>query len=316
MTVRRYVIRRLALLLPTVLGSAALTFFIVHLVPGDPVVVFLGQHVSPEQYARVSASLGLDKPLLVQFLLYLERLASGDWGTSVFGSVPVLPLVVGRFLASFQLVLVAMTLAVLVGVALGVASAVKRNTAVDAIIRAATLFAFSMPTFWLGLLLVLVFAVTLKVLPAQGGGTPAQLVLPAVALSASSIGIIARVTRASVLDSLGQDFVTTAIAKGLGFRRVLVRHVLPNSLIPIIAIVGLEVGAALGGTAVTETVFNYPGLGQLLVNAIFSRDYPTIQGAALMGAAAFMIVNLVADLLYVRLDPRVAAAAGARIGRG
>jgi peptide/nickel transport system permease protein len=316
LTVRRYVIRRLVLLLPTVLGSAVLTFVLVHFVPGDPVVVFLGRHVTPDQYAQVSASLGLDKPLPVQFVAYVGRLLRGDWGTSVFGSVAVLPLVVGRFLASLQLVSVAMLIAVSVGVALGVISAVRRNTVIDGIIRAVTLFAFSMPTFWLGLLLVLVFAVALKVLPAQGSGTPAQLILPAVALSASSIGIIARVTRASVLDSLNQDFVVTALAKGLGSRRVLLRHVVPNSLVPVIAIVGLEVGAALGGTAVTETVFNYPGLGQLLVNAIFSRDYPTIQGAALMGAMAFMVVSLIADLLYVRLDPRVAAAAGASIGHG
>jgi len=315
-TVRRYVIRRLALLLPTALGATVLTFILVHLVPGDPVLILLGQHVTGAQYAQVSASLGLDKPLPIQFLIYLGRLVRGDWGTSVFGSTDVLPLVIGRFVTTFQLVSVAMLLATVVGVALGTVSAVRRNTVIDGAIRIVTLFAFSIPTFWLGLLLVLEFAINLKVLPAEGSGTPEQLILPAVTLSAFSIGIIARVTRASVLDALSQDFVATAIAKGLGPRRILLRHVLPNSLVPVIAVVGLEVGSALGGTAVTETVFNYPGLGQLLVTSIFSRDYPTIQGAALMGALAFMIVNLIADLLYVRLDPRVAAAAGTGVGRG
>jgi peptide/nickel transport system permease protein len=304
------------LLIPTALGSVVLTFVLVHLVPGDPVVILLGQHVTPEQHAQVAASLGLDKSLPVQFVAYLARLARGDWGTSTFGSTQVLPLVAGRFVASFQLVGLAMILAVGVGVALGVVSAVRRGSVVDGVIRVGTLFAFSMPTFWLGLLLVLLFAVTLRVLPAQGSGTPAQLILPAVTLAASSVGIIARMTRAAVLETLGQDFVATATAKGVGRRRVMLRHVLPNSLIAVIAVVGLEVGSALGGTAVTETVFNYPGLGQLLVNAIFSRDYPTIQGAALMGAMAFMFVNLGADLLVVRLDPRVAAAAGSGAGRG
>jgi peptide/nickel transport system permease protein len=314
-TVRRYVARRLVLLIPTILGSVALTFLLVHLVPGDPVVILLGRHVTPEQYARVAASLGLDKGLPEQFVAYLSRLAGGDWGTSTFGSTAVLPLVVRRFVSSLQLVAIAMTLAVLIGVGLGVVSAVRPGSVADGAVRVLTLFGFSMPTFWLGLLLVLLFAVTFRVLPAQGSGTPAHLILPAITLAAGSIGIIARMTRAAVLETLGQDFVATATAKGLGRRRVLLGHVLPNSLIAVIAVVGLEVGSALGGTAVTETVFNYPGLGQLLVNAIFSRDYPTIQGAALMGAMAFMLVNLVADLLVVWLDPRVAAAAGSGAGR-
>ena len=303
----RYLLRRLGLLVPTTLGAITLIFVLIHAVPGDPVLILLGQHVTGSQYAQVSHALGLDQPLLIQYVDYLARFVRGDWGTSVFGQTPVLPLVLGRFWATLQLVTLSLTVAALVGVTFGVISAIRRNSFLDQVIRVTTLFAFSMPTFWLGLLLILVFSVNLRWLPAEGGGGLSHLVLPAIALSAFSIGIIARVTRASVLDALSQDYVQTAVAKGVGPRRVLLRHVLPNSLIPVIAVLGLEVGSALGGAAVTETVFNYPGLGHLLVDAIFSRDYPTIQGAALMAALSFMVINLAADLLYARLDPRVMA---------
>jgi len=305
MSFANFLIRRVVLLIPTLLGVSLVTFVLVRSIPGDPVLIMLGEHATGPQHERLMHLLGLDQPLFVQYASYLSRLLTGDWGHSIFGQDAVLPLVIRRFGATLQIVALSAAFSAIVGIALGTLSAIRRGSLFDKVVRFVTLMSFSIPTFWLGLMLILLFAVTLGWLPSGGRGGMEHLLLPAAALSAWSVGIIARVTRISVLDTLSQDFVVTARAKGIGGRRVVLRHVLPNSLIPVITIIGLQFGGMLSGAVVTETVFNYPGLGQLIVSNIFARDYPTVQGAILLGAIAFAILNLVTDLAYVYLDPRV-----------
>lgn len=300
-----YLARRLLLLIPTLLGVSIVSFVLVRSIPGDPVLIMLGEHATGEQHERLVRLLGLDQPIHVQYLSYLGRLLVGDWGASIFGQDAVLPLVARRFGATLQIVGLSIALSSVVGILLGTISAIRRGSLTDKSVRVLTLMSFSMPTFWLGLMLILFFAVTLRWLPSGGRGGFDHLILPTLTLSAWSVGIIARVTRASVIDTLSQDFVLTARAKGIGSRRVVLRHVLPNSLIPVITIIGLQFGGMLSGAVVTETVFNYPGLGQLVISNIFARDYPTVQGAILLGAVAFAILNLLTDLIYVYLDPRV-----------
>lgn len=304
-----YLLRRILLLIPTLLGVSVVSFALIHSIPGDPVLTMLGEHATGAQHERFIHILGLDQPLYVQYFNYLGRLVVGNWGYSVFGDVDVLPLVLRRFGATLQIVGLSVLLSAVVGILLGTVSAIRRGTFIDKLVRVLTLVSFSMPTFWLGLMLILVFAVTLGWLPSGGRGGFANLILPSVTLAAWSTGIIARVTRASVTETLTQDFVLTARAKGLGARRVVMGHVLPNSLIPVITIIGLQFGGMLSGAVVTETVFNYPGMGGLIVASIFARDYATVQGAILMGAIAFTVLNLLTDVGYVYLDPRV------RLGR-
>lgn len=300
-----YLIRRILLLIPTLLGVSVVSFALIHSIPGDPVLTMLGEHATGAQHDRLMHILGLDQPLYVQYFNYLKRLVVGNWGYSVFGDVDVLPLVLRRFGATLQIVSLSVVLSSVLGILLGTVSAIRRGTFIDKLVRVLTLVSFSMPTFWLGLMLILVFAVALGWLPSGGRGGFTNLILPSLTLSAWSTGIIARVTRASVTETLTQDFVLTARAKGIGARRVVMGHVLPNSLIPVITIIGLQFGGMLSGAVVTETVFNYPGLGGLIVSSIFARDYATVQGAILMGAIAFTVLNLLTDVGYVYLDPRV-----------
>jgi ABC-type dipeptide/oligopeptide/nickel transport system permease component len=308
--VRAYIARRVLILIPTFLGVTLITFLIVRLIPGDPVTVILGEHATGEQYERLRRLLGLDQPVLTQYFRYLGRLFTGDWGTSVFGAQDVLALVIRRFRSTLLLVSMSTAISALIGITLGVVSGLRANSLFDKGTRLVTLFAFSIPTFWLALVLVLTFAVGLGWFPSLGGGSPSGYVLPIVTLSAWQLGLITRTTRMSVLETLSKDFVVTARAKGIGVRRITLRHVLPNSLIPVITIIGLQFGGLLGGAVVTEVVFAYPGLGRLIVDNIFARDYPVVQGAIAATALAFMVVNLITDLLYAYLDPRIRVRGG------
>ena len=312
---RRYLARRLLLLVPVLAGVSVVIFMVLHLSPGDPVEIMLGSQATQEDRARLRAELGLDQPLHVQYGRWLGHVARGDLGRSLWMKRPVLDEVLGRFKATLVLTGTALLLSSLAGVALGVASATRPNSVLDRLSAVASLFGASMPTFWLGIVLMVIFALWLGWLPASGmyaayGGGDlrdllAHLVLPAVTLAAASVTIIARLTRATMLETLGQDYIRTARAKGVVERAVVLRHGLKNALIPIVTVVGVQAGYLLGGAVLTETVFAWPGVGTLMVQGILARDFPLVQGCVLVVALSFVVINLAVDLLYAWLDPRI-----------
>ncbi len=303
-----YLIKRVLSVIPTILGVTLIVFIILRLIPGDPVTILLGGFATWEEMETARRMLGLDQPIYIQYLLYLERLLKGDWGVSlesgVSGGEPVLPLVIRRFTATLQLAILGIILASAIGITLGILSATHRGR-IDKIFRTISLLGFSMPIFWIGMILIIVFSLQLRLLPSMGRGGPEHLVLPTVTLAAYLFGLISRVTRASALDVMHQDYVLTAQAKGLKKNRILVNHVLRNSLIPIITVISLQFGALIGGAVVTETVFNYPGLGLLIVQSLFRRDYPVVQGGMIFIAVVMTLTMLGSDILYTYLDPRV-----------
>jgi len=310
-----YVARRALWSLPTLFVVGLVVFVLVRLIPGDPAQVYLGDNVTAESLADVRRQYGLDQPIALQFFYWLGNAVRGDLGRSLTDGQAVLPLVLERFQVSASIVLVAVLLATLVAVPLGLYAAWKQNTAADtAIVAVATLF-LSIPSFWLGLLLLLFVGLKLGWVPVVGyvpfsedwRAAASYLVLPIVTLALIEIGVLTRMARASAIETLRLEYVTHARAKGLRERRVLLRHVLPNAFAPTWTLIGLVLGNLLGGIAVLETVFTLPGLGRLLVDAIFARDYPVIQGCLLFTAVIYVVVNLVVDLCYPLFDPRVAA---------
>ena len=300
-----FVVRRLLLTIPVLLGVLFVVMLTMDLIPGDPVALMLGDAGTKENIARFREHLGLDRPLPVRYVRYLGQVATGDLGRSIQQSRPVVDELADAWPATLQLATVALALAAVVGIATGVVSAVWPNSLFDALSRLSSLFGLSMPVFWTGLVLIVVFAFWLPWLPVGGVGSPAHLVLPAVTLALPSIAMIARMTRSSVLEVLREDYVRTARAKGVGERLVVAKHALRNAAIPILTLVGLQAGQLMGGAVLTETVFAWPGLGRLMVKAIFARDYVLLQGAVLIFAMAFVVINLVVDLSYGMLDPRV-----------
>ena len=300
-----FILRRLLLAVPVLLGVVFVVMLTVDLLPGDAVTLMLGEHATKDAVARLREHLGLDKPFLVRYLDYVGQLVRGDLGRSIQQNRPVAAELADAWPATLQLTVAALLLAALVGIASGVASAVWPNSLFDAVARLGSLFGLSMPIFWTGLVLIVVFSLWLNWLPVGGAGSLTHLVLPAVTLALPSVAMIARLTRSAVLDVLREDYVRTARAKGVGEAWVLGRHALRNALIPIITLVGLQSGQLMGGAVLTETVFAWPGLGRLMVKAIFARDYVLLQGAVLLFALAFVIVNLLVDLSYGLLDPRV-----------
>ncbi|HVG78560.1 MAG TPA: ABC transporter permease [Patescibacteria group bacterium] len=300
-----FILRRLLLAVPVLLGVVFVVMLTIDLLPGDAVTLMLGEHATKDAVARLREHLGLDKPFLVRYLDYVGQLVRGDLGRSIQQNRPVAAELADAWPATLQLTVAALLLAALVGVVSGVASAVWPNSLFDAVARLGSLFGLSMPIFWTGLVLIVVFSLWLNWLPVGGAGSLTHLVLPAVTLALPSVAMIARLTRSAVLDVLREDYVRTARAKGVGEAWVLGRHALRNALIPIITLVGLQSGQLMGGAVLTETVFAWPGLGRLMVKAIFARDYVLLQGAVLLFALAFVIVNLLVDLSYGLLDPRV-----------
>ena len=275
------------------------------LIPGDAVQLMLGEHATKEAVAQLREYLGLDKPLLVRYVDYLARLARGDLGRSILQHRPVIDELADTWPATVELTIAALVIAALVGVPAGVVSATRPNSVFDALARLGSLFGLSMPIFWTGLVMIVLFSLWLPWLPVGGRGSLAHLVLPAIALALPSIAVLARLTRSSVLEVLGEDYVRTARAKGLREGRVVMRHALRNALLPIVTLLGLQAGQLMGGAVLTETVFAWPGLGRLMVKAIFARDYVLLQGAVLVYALAFVVVNLLVDLSYGLLDPRI-----------
>jgi peptide/nickel transport system permease protein len=288
-----------------VFGVLTVVFLLVRLTPGDPVLLMVPPDASPAAVAELREKLGFTQPLPVQYAIYLGQALTGDLGASLRQHRPVSQLILERFPATLELTSLSMLLAVVVALPLGVIAALARGSLSDLLTRAIALIGQSMPTFWLGILLIIVFAVQLRVLPTSGRGAPAQLILPSVTLGFYMMGLLARVTRASMLEVLTADYVRTARAKGLTERVVLVRHTLRNALIPIVTVLGLQIGTLLGGAVITEAVFAWPGIGSLAVTAIYQRDYPLVQGVVLLSGLVFVLVNFLVDVGYSYLNPRI-----------
>lgn len=307
------VVRRLLATI-LVMGVVAIAVFaLLHLAPGDPAAVIAGDYATPDDIARIRTRLGLDRPFLVQVGIWLAQVARGDLGTSIFSGLPVATLIAQRAETTASLTVLAMLISVALGVPLGILAAWKQGSWVDRVVMLFAVSGFSMPVFWLGFLLVYVFAISFAWLPVQGyasitrgiGPFVAHLVLPALTLSVIYMALIARMTRASVLGVLHEDYIRTAYAKGLAPRRVLIRHALKNASLPVVTIIGIGFALLIGGAVVTESVFALPGLGRLTVDAILRRDYPIVQGVVLVVSGVYVLINLIIDLLYVVLDPRI-----------
>ena len=333
MTVGQYAIKRFLTIVPVLVGVSLIVFGFIHLIPGDPAVTMLGERATPERVAEIRTQLGLDRPLYVQYLIYVGKIVRGDLGASILRGDPVLHDLAKRFPATVELALSAITVAVLIGVPMGIVAAVWRNSLFDALSRLIALTGVSMPIFWLGLMLAWVFGVVLGLLPTgfrlntsvtivpvtnlflvdsllAGDGeafaaAARHLVLPAVALSTIPMAVIARMTRASLLEILSQDYIRTAESKGLPQRAVILRHAMRNALLPVMTVTGLQIGRFLAGAILTETIFSWPGIGLWIFEAIQARDYPIVQGATLFIATIFVLVNLLTDLLYAVVDPRI-----------
>lgn len=311
---QRYLAARLLAFVPVLLGILAVVFLLIRLIPGDAVQLFLGTQVemTPEQMAELRRFFGVDKPIHAQFIDYLGRIVRGDFGVSLRTSRPVLPDIVQRLPLSFQLASFALVIATLMAIPLGIASAVRRNSALDVAARIGGLLGLSMPNFWLGAMLILVSSRYLHIslgqyVPVTQNplGTLQSLYLPAIALGAAIAAILMRYVRSSLLEVLGHEYIRTARGKGLQSAVVMLRHALPNALIPVITVLGFQMGYLLGGTVVIEEIFALPGMGRLVLQAIFQRDYPVVQGVVLVIALLFVMTNLVVDLLYAWIDPRI-----------
>jgi len=300
-----YVLRRLLLAVPTLLAAVTLVFFLFRLVPGDPAQLIAGELAPREVVESIRHQMGLDLPLPLQYVHYLGGLLHGDLGISKVSQQNAAEGVLQRLPATLQLAAAAMALALALGVTAGLVSAVKQYSWLDYMSTVLSVSGISIPSFWLGLMLIILFSVTLGLLPTAGNETPRSIVLPAVTLAAYQMAVIARMTRSSALEILRQDYVRTARAKGVHERGVVVSHVLRNALIPTVAIVGLQLGYLLGGSIIVETVFAWPGVGGLMIESVRLRDYTMVQAVALAFAAMFLVINLVVDVLYAALDPRV-----------
>lgn len=328
-----YLLRRLALTIPILLGVSMLVFFMLHSAGGDPAQVMLGSRADPTSLAELRRELGLDRPLWEQYLDFLSGAVRGDFGRSYRSNTPVVAEIAARFPATIELAVAAMGIAVVTGAVVGTVAAVRRHTMFDYLGSTGVLLGLSIPTFWLGIILIIVFGLWLRWLPISGrvdsrlGADPSvpfltvtsllrgnwvvagdafrHLILPALTLSAWPAAIVARMTRASLLESLGQDYTRTARGKGLREGAIVVGHAARNALLPVLTVVGLEFGTLLGGAVVTETVFSWPGLGQLTVTAIGARDYQVVQGVVLLLAVVFVLLNLLVDVMYAVLDPRI-----------
>ncbi len=323
-----YITRRIIQTVIVLLGVLLLTFILIHLIPGDPALVILGTDSTPEELDRLRSLLGLDQPLPVQFANYMGRVLQGDFGDSIFQNEPVMKLIMERLPATIELTFAALIFATLLGGLLGILSALRPYSWFDAFASIFALAGVAMPVFWLGMLAILIFSLELGWFPSFGRGdgllpglgelfrtgdpsslfdSIRHLVLPATVLGAFSMAIISRLTRSSMLEVLNLDYVRTARAKGLNERTVIMRHAFRNALIPVVTVLGLQMGVLLGGAVITETIFAWPGIGRLLINAISQRDYPLVQGLVLIIAFMVTFINLFVDLLYVWLNPRITA---------
>lgn len=300
-----YIVKRSLATVPTLIGATTLIFFLIRVLPGDPVHLLAGEQTSPEIIERLRSEFGLDKPIYIQYLLYLKSVFTLDFGTSYRTYTPVISEILSRFPNTVILALTAMAISVFMGIAFGIIMALRAGTLLDKALLVFTSIYVSMPVFWLGLILIYIFAVQLKLLPAGGIGSPAHIVLPSIALSHTPLSYIARITRTSMLEAMSQEHFRMAIARGLPIRIVILNHAVRNSLINIVTVIGYFVGVLLGGAVVTETVFAYPGIGRLLIESIAARDYTMVQGVVIFITFIFIFVNLIVDIAYRIIDPRV-----------
>ncbi|MGG1663424.1 ABC transporter permease [Brevibacillus sp. NRS-1366] len=302
---RRYVLKRLLSLVGTLLGVSVLIFLMVHLIPGDPVTVILGQFATPEAVSQMRATLGLDQPLWQQYVHFLGRLMVGDLGTSLFTGETVWEQITSRFPITLQLAVLSVIIAAIFGIILGTIAAIKQNTIVDRLVVLSSLVGISAPGFWIALFLIWVFAYKLALFPISGYEGVHSLLLPAITLGLAEAGMIARMTRSSMLEVIRQDYMRTAEAKGAALIRMVFSHGLPNAIIPVITMIGLQFGSLMAGAVVVETVFSLQGIGSLAIEAIGKRDMPTVQGMVFFMALIFATTNLIVDLIYSVVDPRI-----------
>jgi len=303
--VKRYFIHRLLLLLPTLLGALTVVFLLIHLIPGDPVDVMLGETAGAADKEELRRALGLDRPLAAQYRSFLFGLVSGDLGRSLYEQSSVAAIIAARLPATLQLALCALSVSVAISFALATLAARRRGSWID---RAALLFSLlglSLPNFWLGPLLMMVFSIQLGWLPVSGRGGPSHFVLPALTLGLGMAAILTRMLRASLLQAAHEDYVQTARAKGLSERQVWLKHMLRNALLSVVTVVSLQFGGLLAGSIITETIFSWPGIGRLTVQAIQTRDYPVVQGCVLVLAVGYVLLNFLTDMLYKLIDPRI-----------
>lgn len=310
----KYILKRLLALIPVLFGVTILVFLILHLAPGDPAQIILGPKATEESLTALRHQLGLDLPLYEQYFRWIGNALQGDWGRSIQLKRPVLPLVLNRFAATATLTAFAATIAITFGTFAGIVSATKQYSFWDRFLMFLALLGFCLPVFWLGLMLQIIFGLELGWLPVSGMHSAGQsgfgdmlkyLILPGVSLAASSMAEIARMTRSSMLEVIRQDYIKTARAKGLSERVVVYRHALRNAMIPVVTIVGLQIGYLLAGAVLVEIVFSWPGIGSLMVNGILARDFPLVQGIILLVATTYVFVNLLVDIVYALLDPRI-----------
>ena len=300
-----FLLRRLLLLIPVLWGVATLVFLLLHFIPGDPIDLMLGDSALGTDRETLRDQLGLNDPLIVQYLRYFGDLLQGDWGTSLFSKKPVFEEILERVPATMELMFGAMVVTILVAMPLGLIAAVKKGTWIDQGAMIFSLLGVSIPNFWLGPMLILLFSIHFDLLPVNERGGLEHLILPALTLGTSLASILARITRSSVVETLQAEYIRTARSKGISELRILFRHALRNALIPIVTVIGLQIGVLLSGAIITEAIFDWPGLGNLLISAINSRNYPLVQGCVLFIAGSYVMVNLVIDLLYAYLDPRI-----------
>lgn len=301
----RYIVKRVLLMFPVILGVSIIIFTIMSFTPGDPVVLMLGEGASTEAIEDLRAELGLDDPLPVQYIRYLKKAVSGDLGRSYHSNTSVMSEVASRFPNTLRLTILGTIIAILIGIPVGIISAVKQYTLVDSVSLIISMIFTSMPSFWLGLLLIMFFSLRMDLFPATGAETWKHFVLPSFTLAAASMASLIRMTRSTMLEVIRQDYIRTARAKGASEKRVVLGHALQNALLPVITVIGLNFGRQLGGAIVTETVFAMPGLGMLMINGIRTRDTPIVMGAVLFAAVLAGIVVLLVDILYSFVDPRL-----------
>lgn len=302
---KRYLLKRLLLFLPTLLGSLTLVFFLIHLLPGDPVEIMLGETASSADKETLRQGLGLDLPLGTQYLRFLTALVQGDLGRSLYQQDKVAELILNRFPATLELTLAAMGAALFIAFPLGVLAAVKKNSWVDRISLLFSLLGLALPSFWLGPLLMIIFSIELGWLPVSGRGGLIHFILPSITLGMVMASILTRMIRSSLLETIHEDYIQTARAKGLNEWRVWLKHGLRNSLLSVITIMGLQFGSLLAGSIITETIFTWPGIGRLTIQAIQTRDYPLVQGCILVISTCYLAVNFLTDVLYHLVDPRI-----------
>ncbi|OZV12214.1 peptide ABC transporter [Tissierella sp. P1] len=301
----KYIIRRLLLLIPVMLGVTFLVFTIMYFTPGDPAKLILGESAQPEQVEALREEMGLNDPFIVQYFRFIAKALTGDFGRSYSTKKPVFDEVFARFPATLKLTVAAMIIAVIIGIPVGIISATKQYSALDSISMIGALIGVSMPVFWLGLMLILVFSVKFRILPSSGSDTLLHLILPAFSLGVGSAAIITRMTRSSMLEVIRQDYIRTARSKGVAEKKVINKHALKNALIPVVTVIGLQFGGLLGGAVLTESVFSWPGLGRLMVDAIKQKDSPTVLASVVFISVTFSVVNLLVDMLYAFIDPRI-----------